>query len=56
MCGKHRGTIFFPEDWYANEPFANLEELPRYRQIRMTALEGSFKKPFAEQQALLPTD
>ena len=51
-----KGTIFFPQDWYDYEPFAQFDEQPRYRQLRMKALPGSFGKSFMEQQLLLPTD
>jgi hypothetical protein len=48
--------IFYPQDWYASEPFARLEEHPRYRQLRMEAVKGSVTKNFTEQQALVSAD
>jgi hypothetical protein len=52
----HKGTVFYPQDWYYKEPFAAFTETPRYHQVRMEALEDSFGKTFAEQQALVPPD
>jgi hypothetical protein len=51
-----QGTIFYSQSWYDREPFANLDESPRYRQLRMTAAPDSFCRTFAEQQTLLPAD
>jgi hypothetical protein len=51
-----KGTIFYPQTWYDNEPFATFEEPARYRQLRMAAVPDSFDKNFKEQQALLPAD
>jgi hypothetical protein len=53
----NKRTIFYPQTWYDNEPFAKIEELPRYRQLRMRAIKDSFGKSFDEQHALLlPND
>jgi hypothetical protein len=46
----------YPQTWYEGQPFATFEESPQYRQLRMTALDGSFGKTFAEQQVFLPAD
>ena len=51
-----KGHIFYPQTWYDNEPFAKLEEPPRYRQLRMDAVKGSFGRTFAEQRAVLSGD
>jgi hypothetical protein len=48
--------IIRSQDWYEYEPFAMLEEQPRYRQLQMEAVKDSFRKTFAEQQALVPPD
>ena len=45
--------IFCPQTWYDNEPFARLDEQPRYHQLQMEAVKDSFGKTFAEQQALV---
>ena len=52
----NKGTILYPQTWYDDEPFALLEEPPRYRQLRMTAVPDSLDKTFTEQQALVPAD
>ena len=51
VAGK--GTIFYYQDWYDAAAFAERKERPRYRQVRMKAVEGSFGKTFAEQCALM---
>ena len=51
-----KGTIFYPQGWYDVEPFASLEEQPRYRQLRTNEVTDSFSKTFAEQKTLLPAD
>jgi hypothetical protein len=47
-------SIFYPQTWYDNEPFAKLDEPPCYRQLRMEAVPKLFDKTFAEQQAIVP--
>ena len=49
-------TIFYPQTWYDNEPFAKLQEPPGYRQLQMRAAQDSFGKIFAKQKALVPPD
>ncbi len=49
-----KGSIVCPQNWYEDEPFADFEEELQYRQLRMAAVEDSFGKTFAEQQALVP--
>jgi hypothetical protein len=49
-----KGKIFSEQDWYNDEAFANLAEKPRYRQIRLEAVDGSFNKSFDDRQRLLP--
>jgi hypothetical protein len=54
VAGK--GKIFWSEGWYNKQTFAQLEEPPRYLQVRMEAVPGSFFQTFAAQQKLLGTD
>lgn len=51
---KDKGRIFYSQDWYDGQEFAKKQEEPRYRQIRMEAVAGSFNKTFDTQKALLP--
>lgn len=54
---KDRGEgIFYPQNWYDAEAFANAEAKPGYRQLRMEAVPDSFRKWFSEQQTLLTAD
>ena len=55
VAGKG-STIFFPQSWYDTEPFAQLEDKARYRQVLSEPLSASFRKTFAEQQTLLAND
>jgi hypothetical protein len=48
FCGS-KGKIFTVLDWYADEAFAKVIEEPRYRQIRLKAVEDSFNLDFASQ-------
>lgn len=50
------GPLFSPQSWYVNEPFAHVDESPRYRQIGMEPLPFSGSKAFDEQLFLLPPD
>jgi hypothetical protein len=51
---KRKGTLFYRQSWYEREAFAQREDEPHYRQLRMEAVQSSFRKTFAEQQAPLP--
>jgi hypothetical protein len=46
----------YPLSLYYAFEFARKVERPRYRQLRMEAVPGSFGKTFFEQQKLLPQD
>jgi hypothetical protein len=47
VAGK---DAFHAQDWYDCEPFANMQSRPGYRQIRMEADKGSFRRSFDEQR------
>jgi hypothetical protein len=47
-----KGNMFSDEDLYDREAFAMKTEAPRYRQIRLEAVGGSFGKTFRNQQLL----
>jgi len=49
-----KGKMFSDQNWYDNEDFSKRGGTPRYRQIRLEALYGSFNKNFDDQQRLLP--
>lgn len=51
---KDKGRIFYGQNWYERQVFAKKQEEPRYRQIRIEAVEESFNKIFDKQVALLP--
>ncbi len=49
-----KGAIFSRQEWYVFEAFAKKMEEPRYRNIRMEAVAGSFDKHSTIQWCLLP--
>ncbi len=51
-----KGRVFYPQVWYNAQPFAQAEDSPRYRQVRMEPLPDSTRKTFDEQVALTPAD
>lgn len=53
---KDKARIFGFQTWYNDQPFAQMHEASRYRQLQMTAIPDSFGKIFAEQQALVPPE
>ena len=51
---RERGGIFAAQDWYHKyQSFAELEEKPRYRQLRMDAMYHSRVQALSEQKKLL---
>lgn len=53
---RERGSLFAAQDWYHKyQPFAELEEKPRYRQLRMDAVQHSRGQTLVEQKKLLAT-
>ena len=51
---KERGRVLYPQSWYNNEPFAKVEDGPRYRQVRMHPVPNSTRLTFDEQIVLVP--
>jgi hypothetical protein len=51
-----RGQIFYPQDWYDNQPFAQKADTPQERCLLMAPIEGSLCKTWEEQQTLLSND
>ena len=52
IAGNKR--VFYPQEWYDCEKFAKIEEIPRYRQLRIWPVTDSLLKTFHEQLTLLP--
>jgi hypothetical protein len=55
-AGVRGRRVFYPQTWYDREQFATLKEAPRYRQVRMEPLPGSFRKTYQEKDELLPAN